>query len=305
VSLTVSQRARLGVFIIAGLCCIALFIAIPVGFNLTNKKNSYYCLFTGESLTGLEKGAMVKFRGVTVGSVSNISYDPDNLSQVRVTLLLDNSFPVKTDMVAVLGGINITGIKHLELQGGTDSAPTLSPGSEIETKVSVMTEITGQAEELLAKAELLIQNFITLTHPDSLSDIKQTITNISMISDQINTFMAASGPTVEQMSNQMTSILASTDQIASNLSRISSVADSAIGTGAIARSITNFDSSAASIAELSEQLSLLLRQGREDISISLINIREATENANELTKILAENPSLLLRQDQQRERNFR
>jgi hypothetical protein len=46
----------------------------------------------------------------------------------------------------------------------------------------------------------------------------------------------------------------------------------------------------------------VVRQSREDIMVSMQNLREALENANELTKILAENPSLLIRSEQQKER---
>jgi hypothetical protein len=56
---------------------------------------------------------------------------------------------------------------------------------------------------------------------------------------------------------------------------------------------------------LTENLSMMVRQSKEDFSVGMQNIREATENANQLTKILVENPSLLLKGESQRERNIR
>jgi hypothetical protein len=47
---------------------------------------------------------------------------------------------------------------------------------------------------------------------------------------------------------------------------------------------------------------LMVRQSREDISVSMQNLREALENANQLAKELSENPSLLLKGEQQKER---
>jgi hypothetical protein len=49
----------------------------------------------------------------------------------------------------------------------------------------------------------------------------------------------------------------------------------------------------------------MIRQGREDFTVGLENIREASENANQLTKTLAENPSLLLKGEAQKERDIR
>jgi len=57
--------------------------------------------------------------------------------------------------------------------------------------------------------------------------------------------------------------------------------------------------------QLSQDMSLIVKQSREDIMVSMENLREALENANELTKILAENPSLLLKGEQQKERDTR
>ena len=37
-SISASQRARLGVFMIVGAALVAIFVAIPVGFKLTNRE---------------------------------------------------------------------------------------------------------------------------------------------------------------------------------------------------------------------------------------------------------------------------
>ena len=78
-----------------------------------------------------------------------------------------------------------------------------------------------------------------------------------------------------------------------------------IETDQVKRTFTLIDSAVVSLNNLSESMSLLIRQSREDLSVSLENIREASENADQLMKVLAENPSLLLRGEAQRERTLR
>jgi hypothetical protein len=56
---------------------------------------------------------------------------------------------------------------------------------------------------------------------------------------------------------------------------------------------------------LSENLDMTVRQSREDITVSMENLRETLENANELSKILMEDPSLILRGESQKERRIR
>jgi hypothetical protein len=65
------------------------------------------------------------------------------------------------------------------------------------------------------------------------------------------------------------------------------------------------DSTVRSVKNLTENLNLIVKQSREDFSISMQNLRETMENANELMKVLSENPSLILRGEQQKERDVK
>ena len=73
----------------------------------------------------------------------------------------------------------------------------------------------------------------------------------------------------------------------------------------VSRTFALVDSTVRSLKVLTDNLSLMIRQSREDFTVGMQNIREATENANQLTKVLAENPSLLLKGENQRERDLR
>jgi hypothetical protein len=65
------------------------------------------------------------------------------------------------------------------------------------------------------------------------------------------------------------------------------------------------DSTARSLKSLTENLRLTVMQTREDFSVSMQNLRQASESASELTRMLAENPSLLIKGETQKERDVR
>jgi phospholipid/cholesterol/gamma-HCH transport system substrate-binding protein len=301
-SLSASQRARLGVFVTVGAVLIAAFVAIPLGFKLTNRQKAFHSFFEGESVSGLERGADIKFRGVPVGKVERISYNPRDLARVRVDLLVDHEFPVKQDMYAQIGGISITGIKHLELSGGGNDSPLLKEGSEIETRVSSMTAITGKAEEIVAKIEVLLNHLNNMTHPDS--SVNTILHNVAGITDEAHQFIATVRPRVEDASGSFASIVHRVDSIAADVKAITAQTRDIMQGERFTSIMASVDSSAQSIKHVADDVSLIIRQSREDIMVAMENLREAVENANELTKILTENPSLLLRGEQQREREL-
>ncbi|OGJ85784.1 MAG: hypothetical protein A2268_13850 [Candidatus Raymondbacteria bacterium RifOxyA12_full_50_37] len=301
-SISKLQRARLGVFMIGGAVCLFFFIAIPIGFKLVDKQKTYWASFEGESLSGLEQGAILKFHGVPVGKVDRISYDPANLLRVKVTFKIQEDFPVKTDMVAQTGAMGITGLKYVELLGGTNEAPGLPPGSAIPTKKSMMTTITGQAEVIMGKIELLLNHLNAITDPDTLKGIKRIVDNTAAISEDARQFFAVMRPDFVTIAGSFQNIIARVDSISRDVKSITGETNRSFGSGNMGRILASIDSTAQFMQQLSQDISFIVKQSREDITVSMENLRETLENANELSKVLAENPSLLLKGEQQKER---
>lgn len=304
-SISRAQRARLGVFVIAGIILLAIFTAIPLGLKLTDKFNSYIAFFEGESLSGLEQGAVVKFSGVPIGKVEKITYLPDNLSKVKVEMKIQQDFPMKVDMVATTGAMGITGLKYVEITGGKNESQRLKPGSEIPTKVSMISSITGKAESIVAKVELLLNHLNMITEPDSLNSIKTILNNTAAITEDVRGFVSDTRPGIANITSSSISIVNKVDSIATDIQALTSSFQSSITADKLAGTFAIVDSTAKSLKMLSENLSMMILQSREDFTIGMQNIREATESANQLMKVLSENPSLLLKGESQREREIR
>jgi ABC-type transporter Mla subunit MlaD len=304
-SLSRAQSARLGIFLICGLILLAIVFAIPLGVKLTDKFKRYTAYFSGESLSGLEQGSTVKFNGVPVGKVESIRYLPDDLSRVKVALKLQDDFPMKVDMVATTNAMGITGLKYIEITGGTNSAALLKEGSVIPTKQSMMSAITGKAEVIMAKIEVLLNHLNEISNPDSLAAIKNTLANVQSISVDIRDFVSQAKPHMTELASSSTGIIAKVDSIAGDVRGITKSFSDSMPINKFVNIINQVDSTTTALKELSENLALMIRQTREDFTVSMRNIREASENANNLTKNVAENPSLLLRGENLRERTIR
>ncbi|HEX2956639.1 MAG TPA: MlaD family protein [Chitinispirillaceae bacterium] len=304
-SISQAQRARLGVFVIIGIALIAVFFAVPLGVKFTSKFSAYTAYFQGESLSGLEQGAVVKFSGVPIGKIIKINYLPNDLTRVKVIMEIQEDFPMKTDMVASTGAMGITGLKYVEITGGTNEAPSLKPGSEIKTKISSFTAITGKAESIIAKIELLLNHLNEISNPDSLKSIKTIIDNVAEITGSVNEFVDETRPGVKTIASSADSILKQVSLILSDVNKFTTTMNKSISSDQLSQTFSRIDSTVQSIKILTDNLSMMVRQSREDFTVGMQNIREATENANQLTKILVENPSLLLKGESQRERDIR
>jgi phospholipid/cholesterol/gamma-HCH transport system substrate-binding protein len=304
-SISKAQRARLGVFVVTGVVMLLMFVSVTLGLKLSRTMKTYVAYFEGESLSGLEQGALVKYTGVPIGKVDKITYQRRDLSKVKVSLSVQPDFPMKNDMYATTGLLGITGLKYVEVLGGSDTAHLLRNGGEIQTRVSVFSSISGKAEAIVAKIELLINNLNQISNPDSLRALRLLIENIGAITGDVRTLTGTLTPKVNAMTSSAASIMGKVDRIAGDVQDLTGTIDTAISGGRIARTISSVDSAAIALKLVADNLSLLVRQSREDFSISMQNLREATESANQLARMLAENPSLLLKSGAQKERDVR
>jgi phospholipid/cholesterol/gamma-HCH transport system substrate-binding protein len=300
-----AQRARLGVFVTAGAVALFFLITIPLGIRLSAKEKTYYAYFAGESMSGLEEGAPVKYHGVLIGKIAKIAYDPSDLKRIKVILKVKAGFPMKKDMYAQTWAMGITGLNYLDILGGTNEAPLLPENSEIPTKISIMSTITGKIDIIMDKVELLLNQLNEVTSSQGNASIKKVLENLTAITGDARTFFSnftEVGPDFRDMARSSKIIIHRIDSIAADIHVTTTSLAKGLGNDKLGQIVSRVDSTATSIKALSETMLLMVRQSREDVSVSMQNLREALENANQLIKVLSDNPSLILKGEPQKDR---
>ena len=151
-------------YIIVGTFVVVLATAV-LGVVLWLGKADYrgvydrYYAYMRESVAGLSVNSAVKYRGVDVGRVKDITLNPENLEEVRLTLDILHGTPIKTDTVAVLETQGLTGLAVLNLTGGSRDAPAqeVAPGQEypvINTGPSLFFRLDMALSRLLSEQGL-------------------------------------------------------------------------------------------------------------------------------------------------------
>jgi len=180
------NTALVGAFVLAlGAALVAgvLWLAAGGGFQ---EKPTLYLALVGESVSGLNVNAPVKYRGVDVGRVRAIRLDPENPEQVRLLFAIDRGTPIKEDTEAVLKTQGLTGIAYVELDGGTLASPPLrasAPGElpVIRTKASLTARLENVLTTVLAKLDATSETINKILSDDNLSSFKSTLADLSAV----------------------------------------------------------------------------------------------------------------------------
>ncbi len=74
-----------------------------------------YEIYFDGSVSGLDRGAAVRYLGVNVGRVVEMKIDPADASRVEVIVDIDSSAPISGETVAELSLQGVTGLLYIDL----------------------------------------------------------------------------------------------------------------------------------------------------------------------------------------------
>lgn len=153
---TEKYKVRLGLFIIGGLALFVLAI-----FIIGKQQNLFNPVFkvtaTFKNVSGLQVGNNVRFTGINVGTVDEISIIND--STVRVTMLIKKEVQpfIKTNCVVAIGSEGLIGDRLLTISSGSPDASIVRDGMELASKEPIETdaiiaslETTSESVEVVA-----------------------------------------------------------------------------------------------------------------------------------------------------------
>jgi phospholipid/cholesterol/gamma-HCH transport system substrate-binding protein len=183
---------KLGLFVVAAMI-FGLGFFVYLGTRTIPKETVTYTAYFDESVTGLDLGSPVKFRGVTIGNVSVIELAPDR-RHVKVAFdftvaVLDQlgiargsgektRLPIPPSLRAQLNSTGVTGIKYI----GLDFFEGQTPPTELPFPVGDRN-IPAQASSMKNIEASVVQTADRL--PEVTAQVVGLLTKVDRIADQV------------------------------------------------------------------------------------------------------------------------
>lgn len=309
-----------GAFVIA-LIATGFVVVLWLASVQFDKTPARYLVNFRTAVTGLQVGSPVRYRGIPVGRVSELRFDPDNIEIIRVTLEIDETTPIKEDTFAQIGLQGITGIAFIQLDGGTRESPLRKPATgndiaEIPSRASGIETLLEKAPELFERSVMLVDQLSRIVDDnnvraiaESLESIRQTTAMVAKQSDRIDRLVEGTLETV----GALKTLAGTGNQLAGDLlARIGPIGDQARATlNASQATVTEFRTTAQAFSKLAREVEQIATenrapirdfsaQGLYELSLFLIEARQLVTGLNRLATQFERDPARFLFGDTQR-----
>jgi phospholipid/cholesterol/gamma-HCH transport system substrate-binding protein len=297
-----ANYAAVGAFVVLVVVMAVLFVYWYSDAREHRDYTRYEVYFEG-SVSGLERGAQVRYLGVDIGRVYSMRIDPRDSSRVQVLVDLDSSAPVSDKTVAELSLQGVTGLLYMDLIRDTGTRRLTKPVPS--EKYPVIRSARSSFDLLLASLPDLVgvASDVAVRASRMLSD-----KNIASVSNALANIDKASS-TLPQTLREVQSLVAELRDAAGDIRSVSRQANNVLEKAGpeVTTALTRVRVVADNLANASERLDKLVEENRQDIRSFtreglpelerfLREGRSAAREFRELSRSLKEDPSQLLYQ---------
>jgi len=305
---------KLGLFIVAAIAA-AAGTSVALGARAVQKDTVVYHTYFNESVQGLDIGAPVKYRGVTIGMVSEIQIAPDQrhvdvseellVSEIRRMGLVEKiegetKFIVPADLRAQLGSQGITGVKFVLIDffdPGGNPVPEL-PFAPAHRYIPAAASLMKNLEETAQKT------FDRL--PEIAERLASTLAHVEQMLEEINQknipdhLVAAINEATETLKD-VRKVVRSVDRqelparAATLIARVDKAADEVIQ---VLEGVSSRNGVLASVQRTSEAALELGKAatGRvNDLERTLRELGDASQAIRDLAEMLQRHPDMLVK----------
>ncbi len=279
------------------------------GLELLKTSRTFYAVY--DQVNGLVAANPVSIKGLKVGQVKKLYFNPVNPEKIIVELYILGDYPIAKNSNARIFSSSLLGSPEVEIIPGNSKQMAVSGDTLIsETEATLGQAVNKQVLPLKLKAEnlissidsiaVIVQQVLNKNTRDNLVEaiehVKQTLSNIAHTTQNLDTLMGS-------QRNNLAKIITNVESISSNLNR---------SNDKITNILTNFSSLSDSlskaripytIAQVNKAIgdldAILLKVNKGDGSVGqLLNneqlykeVEKAARDLNLLLEDIKKNPS--------------
>jgi phospholipid/cholesterol/gamma-HCH transport system substrate-binding protein len=176
----------------AGLFVVVLSIGLvlaTIWFTGDTVERVNYLLASKIPVSGLNPKAPVRLRGVDVGRVEDIEFDPKDRRIILVSIAVERTAPISRGTYAQFAYLGVTGLSYVQLDDDGNQPEPLptsdsAPG-RIEVRPSLFDQVGVSGQQLIADASQAAKRIAALLNEQNVVQFSHTLGNLEVASERI------------------------------------------------------------------------------------------------------------------------
>ncbi|MBU0759443.1 MAG: MCE family protein [Candidatus Omnitrophica bacterium] len=187
-----SFELKVGIFIFIGVIILSV-IVFSIG-NFYSVKRGYTLNVLFSFANGISMGAPVRYAGVEVGEVQDITVyfdEKENRPMVKILIWVAQNTWINEDAAATINTLGLLGEKYLEIAPGSRETRLLGKDDTLMGQDPVSTEeLTRNTQETLLKIENMIESIDKIVGDETFrSSVKNTVSNLESLTLNLQDFI--------------------------------------------------------------------------------------------------------------------
>jgi len=278
--------------LITGLFLIALVTAstaIIFWIGTMNQERNLYVISTRASVSGLNPESTVFYRGIAVGKVVNVKFDPLDSGTILVPIEVDKKIALSKGVCATLRLKGVTGLTQIQLEDSGTISEELPPGDNSMTRIPLVPSLTDKlmdsGEELLHKADHLMQRLSSLLNDENEKNIGGILSNLKTLTDKLSELQ-------KSVDKALAGVPELTTDARKTMSNIDALANELQG---LTREVKNLSAKAGNLVDSGKNTGDALAQTTlPKVNKLLTELQSTTQQVKRVATMLENNPQELL-----------
>ena len=194
-----SHALAAGIFV---LVVAALLAGLAVWLTRDSANYEQFELSTKDGVSGLQPQAAVRYKGVAVGKVTRIGFDPQVNGNVLIRIAVNEQAPISPTTFAILGYQGVTGLAHVLLDDADQPYPELPPGPSglprLPIKPSPFGKLAEQAPAILGQVDEATRRVNQLLSDGNQQKLTEALGNLALAAGSVHTLSQRLDTTVAQ-----------------------------------------------------------------------------------------------------------
>ncbi|MEQ1622464.1 MAG: MlaD family protein [Methylococcales bacterium] len=175
-----------GLFLIA---LVTVSVAVIYWLGHFDRERNHYVIYTRESVSGLNPESTVFFRGIAVGKVLKVEFDPNDSGTILVPIEVDKNIILSRSVYATLRLKGVTGLTQIQLEDNDKVREPIHPGDIPDQRIPLLPSLTDRlmnsGEEILHKADRLMIALGSVLSDNNINNIGGILDNIKGLTDKL------------------------------------------------------------------------------------------------------------------------